>query len=98
MKPAGLPRGPGFVIVPSKDHEIDDNWQTVGLCGTGSKTIVIREPLFVPATAYSPTPKQPPTNHRAHASMRTRSIVCRFSPPSRPRWLAPADRDGAGGD
>jgi alkylation response protein AidB-like acyl-CoA dehydrogenase len=45
----GQPRGPGFVIVPASDYEIEDNWHTVGLCGTGSKNIVVREPLFVPA-------------------------------------------------
>jgi resorcinol 4-hydroxylase (FADH2) len=38
----------GFVIVPRAQYEIEDNWQTVGLCGTGSKNIVIHEDIFVP--------------------------------------------------
>ncbi len=67
----GMPRGPGFVIVPSKDHEIDDNWQTVGLCGTGSKTIVIREPLFVPAhrvLTYAEAASNEPPGARVNAN------------------------------
>jgi alkylation response protein AidB-like acyl-CoA dehydrogenase len=38
----------GFVIVPAADCEIEDNWHTVGLVGTGSKNIVVKEDLFVP--------------------------------------------------
>ena len=38
---------PGLLIVPSSDYTIDDDWQTNGLCGTGSKTIVIKD-VFVP--------------------------------------------------
>ncbi len=45
----GVSPGPGFVIVPRTDYLIEDNWQTVGLCGTGSKNIVINSPVFVPA-------------------------------------------------
>jgi 3-hydroxy-9,10-secoandrosta-1,3,5(10)-triene-9,17-dione monooxygenase len=35
-------------LVPRQDYTIDDNWQVVGLCGTGSKGIVV-EAAFVPA-------------------------------------------------
>lgn len=39
---------PGFVLVPRAQTMIKDTWDTVGLAGTGSKTIVIAEPTFVP--------------------------------------------------
>jgi len=34
-------------MVPRRDYKIDDNWKVAGLCGTGSKDIVI-EDAFVP--------------------------------------------------
>ena len=34
-------------LVPRRDYEIDDNWQVMGLCGTGSKDIVVND-AFVP--------------------------------------------------
>lgn len=43
----GQPR-PIFVLVPAGDYRIIDNWDTVGLAGTGSKDIVIESELFVP--------------------------------------------------
>lgn len=39
---------PGFTLVPKSDFEIDDNWFTMGLTGTGSKTVVCKD-VFVPA-------------------------------------------------
>jgi len=39
---------PGFLLLPRADFRIDDNWHTVGLCGTGSKNVII-EDAFVPA-------------------------------------------------
>lgn len=39
---------PGFFLVPKADYVIDDDWFTMGLCGTGSKTIVIDD-AFVPS-------------------------------------------------
>jgi alkylation response protein AidB-like acyl-CoA dehydrogenase len=44
---AGKPR-PGFLLLPRKDYEIEDDWFTVGLAGTGSKSVVVRGKLFVP--------------------------------------------------
>jgi len=44
---AGPPK-PGFFLIPSADGQIDDNWHTIGLAGTGSKNIVASD-LFVPA-------------------------------------------------
>src|SRR5260370_14519060 len=38
---------PGFFLLRSADCTIDDNWYTMGLAGTGSKTIVARD-AFVP--------------------------------------------------
>ncbi len=38
---------PGFFLLRSGDCTIDDNWHTMGLAGTGSKNIVVRD-AFVP--------------------------------------------------
>jgi 3-hydroxy-9,10-secoandrosta-1,3,5(10)-triene-9,17-dione monooxygenase len=35
-------------LVPRRDYSIDDNWYVMGLCGTGSKDVVVEE-AFVPA-------------------------------------------------
>jgi alkylation response protein AidB-like acyl-CoA dehydrogenase len=39
---------PGFLAVPRHQYEIRDDWHVVGLAGTGSNTIVIRDEIFVP--------------------------------------------------
>lgn len=39
---------PGFLLVPRTQYRIEDTWSVVGLAGTGSKTLVIDEPLIVP--------------------------------------------------
>jgi resorcinol 4-hydroxylase (FADH2) len=46
-QPAGPPQ-PGFFLLRTADIVIDDTWRTMGLCGTGSKTIVA-DKAFVPA-------------------------------------------------
>jgi len=38
-----------FFLFPRSDYRIEDDWYVSGLRGTGSKTIVIDEPTFVPA-------------------------------------------------
>nr|WP_313807874.1 acyl-CoA dehydrogenase [Sphingobium sp.] len=38
----------GLLLVPSSDYVIEDQWYTYGLCGTGSKDIML-EDVFVPA-------------------------------------------------
>lgn len=45
-----LPDGPkpGFFLVPKSDYTIHDDWHTMGLAGTGSKTIVVSD-AFIPA-------------------------------------------------
>jgi alkylation response protein AidB-like acyl-CoA dehydrogenase len=37
----------GFYLVPAKDYRLDDDWNTMGLAGTGSKSIVVDD-AFVP--------------------------------------------------
>jgi alkylation response protein AidB-like acyl-CoA dehydrogenase len=39
---------PSFLLVPREDAQINDNWRTMGLAGTGSKKIVADD-VFVPA-------------------------------------------------
>lgn len=45
----GVRADAGFVIVPREQTSIEDDWHTVGLSGTGSKSVVIMEEVFVPA-------------------------------------------------
>lgn len=45
---SGSPPQPGFFLLRTADIVIDDNWHTMGLCGTGSKTVVA-DNAFVPA-------------------------------------------------
>src|SRR5207237_4737366 len=35
-------------LVPRRDYVIEDTWHVMGLKGTGSKDVVIAEPVFVP--------------------------------------------------
>jgi len=44
-------QGPGLFLVPRRDYEIHDTWFVSGLCGTGSKDIVM-EPTFVPGHRF----------------------------------------------
>ena len=44
---AGGPPDARMFLLPRGDYEIDDNWHVVGLCGTGSKDIVVAD-AFVP--------------------------------------------------
>jgi resorcinol 4-hydroxylase (FADH2) len=38
---------PAFLLVPASDYVIDDTWNVVGLSGTGSKTLQLKD-VFVP--------------------------------------------------
>jgi resorcinol 4-hydroxylase (FADH2) len=38
---------PAFLLVPASDYVIDDTWNVVGLAGTGSKTLQLKD-VFVP--------------------------------------------------
>jgi 3-hydroxy-9,10-secoandrosta-1,3,5(10)-triene-9,17-dione monooxygenase len=44
----GTPPEMRTFLVPRRDYAIDDTWHVMGLKGTGSKDIVIAEPVFVP--------------------------------------------------
>lgn len=44
----GAPIG-AFILVPRSDWTILDDWQMAGQAGTGSKSVVIEQPVFVPA-------------------------------------------------
>ena len=43
----GAPPAMWNVLIPRTDYRIEDVWQTMGLCGTGSNDIIV-EDLFVP--------------------------------------------------
>lgn len=45
---AGAPPAPGFVLAPKKDYAVEDNWHVAGQSGTGSKSVTIEKPTFVP--------------------------------------------------
>ena len=51
LGPDGVPVDFGTVLLPRTDYEIDDVWDTVGLRGTGSNDIVVRD-AFVPAHRF----------------------------------------------
>jgi resorcinol 4-hydroxylase (FADH2) len=44
----GDPRTIAYLLVPLGEIEIDDDWQVLGLLGTGSKSLILRD-VFVPA-------------------------------------------------
>jgi resorcinol 4-hydroxylase (FADH2) len=44
----GSPPAPAFLLVPRSDWSIEDTWHVTGQAGTGSKTVVIEKPAFVP--------------------------------------------------
>ena len=43
----------GMVLVPREDYVLLDDWDAMGLAGTGSVTIVIKDELFVPDARFS---------------------------------------------
>ena len=45
----GAPPTAGFLLAPRADWAIEDNWHVAGQAGTGSKTVVIDKPTFIPA-------------------------------------------------
>jgi alkylation response protein AidB-like acyl-CoA dehydrogenase len=50
----GSPPTPAWALVPLADARIDDTWFAMGMAGTGSKTVAVDEPLFVPAHRVLP--------------------------------------------
>jgi resorcinol 4-hydroxylase (FADH2) len=66
---SGPPR-PGFFLLRTADIAIDDDWRTMGLSGTGSKTIVA-DMAFVPAhrtVAFAELADAAAPGMRAHAN------------------------------
>ena len=49
LPPAGPDEMPTLVwgLVPREDYEVDDDWKTVGLRGTGSNTLIVAD-AFIP--------------------------------------------------
>ncbi|MCX7056507.1 MAG: acyl-CoA dehydrogenase family protein [Proteobacteria bacterium] len=47
---------PSWFLVPRSDATISDTWFSAGLAGTGSKTVVIDTPVFVPQHRALPLP------------------------------------------
>lgn len=45
----GGPPSAGFLLAPKAEWRIEDNWHVAGQAATGSKTVVIDRPVFVPA-------------------------------------------------
>jgi resorcinol 4-hydroxylase (FADH2) len=41
------PSQPAFLLVPASDYAIEDTWDVIGLAGTGSKTLLLKD-VFVP--------------------------------------------------
>jgi alkylation response protein AidB-like acyl-CoA dehydrogenase len=67
---AGAPPRPGFFLLRSADLAIKDDWHTMGLAGTGSKTIVA-DNAFVPshrALAFAELLDATAPGMRAHAN------------------------------
>lgn len=53
---AGSPPTPLWLVINRGEATIQDTWHSAGLSGTGSKTIVVQEPIFVPARRAVPLP------------------------------------------
>jgi 3-hydroxy-9,10-secoandrosta-1,3,5(10)-triene-9,17-dione monooxygenase len=43
-----------YFLIPRGDFEIVDDWQTMGLRGTGSKSIKVKSPVFIPEHRTAP--------------------------------------------
>jgi alkylation response protein AidB-like acyl-CoA dehydrogenase len=43
----GAPKA-GFLLAPKSDWSVEDNWFVAGQAGTGSKTVLIDKPTFIP--------------------------------------------------
>jgi alkylation response protein AidB-like acyl-CoA dehydrogenase len=68
-QPAGTSRPEWtFLLVPASQTEIEDTWFAAGLSGTGSKTIVIKEEVFVPQHRAQIVGDPAPAGSRIHAN------------------------------
>ncbi len=44
---------PSIFLLPRQDYVIDDNWEVIGLCASGSKDIVVEEAFVPPHRVFS---------------------------------------------
>ena len=44
------PIGQGYFLLAPDQYRIEDNWQVVGLCGTGSKNVIVNRRFRAPAS------------------------------------------------
>jgi len=85
---------PGFLLVPRKEWEIEDNWYMAGQSGTGSKTVVINKKTFVPEHRKLTIAEASSNNHPDAGSTPIRSTayrscqLCQFAL-SRRCWARP---------
>lgn len=80
---------PGFLLIPKSDYGVEDTWHVAGQAGTGSKTVSIAKPTFVPehrrlmivdvATGVSPG-SAVNTNRMYRVPMLSALPVCLVSP------------------
>lgn len=42
------PTGQGYVLIPKSDYDVEDNWDVVGLIGTGSSDVIVDD-VFIPS-------------------------------------------------
>lgn len=49
----GAPPEPLIFLLPRSDYLIDDNWDVIGLCASGSKDIVVEEAFVPPHRVFS---------------------------------------------
>ena len=63
----GSPPKAGFLLAPREDWSIEDNWHVTGQAGTGSKTVVLDKPTFIPGhrklTFVEASSNSPPGSH-----------------------------------
>jgi 3-hydroxy-9,10-secoandrosta-1,3,5(10)-triene-9,17-dione monooxygenase len=50
---AGGAPEPSIFLLPRQDYEIDDNWDVIGLCASGSKDIVVEDAWVPPHRVFS---------------------------------------------
>jgi alkylation response protein AidB-like acyl-CoA dehydrogenase len=81
--------GPHFFLVPKGDAEVLDDWDTMALEGTGSKSFVVTD-KFIPSHRFLDGACRVPESARELRSTRRRSIVRRVSAgrlrPAFQRW------------
>ena len=77
--------GPGslHVMLPRSDVEVDDTWHTLGMCGSGSKDVVLDD-VFVPAHRAEATGalfsgRSPHVNDHVNSGLYMIPVLCSLS-------------------